>query len=115
MNIRRVLLVWVGFVLLIPSFLLPHGGGLDRHGGHHNRKRGGYHFHRGPLARQHFASKAEALRALGEEQPVRSQAATRRGRLRIVVRVVDGDTNILGGNERVRIIGVDTPETVDPR
>lgn len=25
-----------------------HGGGLDRHGCHHDRKRGGYHCHRGP-------------------------------------------------------------------
>jgi micrococcal nuclease len=34
---------------------------------------------------------------------------------RVVVRVVDGDTLILDGNERVRLIGVDTPESVDPR
>src|SRR5512132_86616 len=32
-----------------------------------------------------------------------------------VVRVVDGDTSELGGGERVRYIGIDTPETVDPR
>lgn len=25
-----------------------HGGGLDRHGCHHDRKHGGYHCHRGP-------------------------------------------------------------------
>jgi micrococcal nuclease len=29
-------------------------------------------------------------------------------------RVVDGDTIVLDGNERVRLIGVDTPETVHP-
>ena len=34
---------------------------------------------------------------------------------RRVVRVVDGDTLLLDRNERVRLIGVDTPETVDPR
>ena len=33
---------------------------------------------------------------------------------RIVQRVVDGDTLVLDGNERVRLIGVDTPETVHP-
>jgi micrococcal nuclease len=36
----------------------------------------------------------------------------------IVVRVVDGDTIVVDrgfGDERVRYIGVDTPETVDPR
>jgi micrococcal nuclease len=35
-----------------------------------------------------------------------------------VVRVVDGDTivvRVTGGEERVRLIGVDTPESVDPR
>jgi micrococcal nuclease len=30
------------------------------------------------------------------------------------IRVVDGDTIILDGNEKVRLIGVDTPETVHP-
>ena len=34
---------------------------------------------------------------------------------RRVVRVVDGDTLLLDRKERVRLIGVDTPETVDPR
>ena len=34
---------------------------------------------------------------------------------REVVRVVDGDTLLLDGNERVRLIGVNTPESVDPR
>jgi micrococcal nuclease len=31
-----------------------------------------------------------------------------------VVRIVDGDTIIVTGGTRVRLIGVDTPETVDP-
>ena len=33
----------------------------------------------------------------------------------LVTRVVDGDTIIVQGVGRVRLIGVDTPETVDPR
>lgn len=37
------------------------------------------------------------------------------GEWRRVVRVVDGDTLVLDGRERVRLIGVDTPESVDPR
>lgn len=32
-----------------------------------------------------------------------------------VIRVVDGDTIEIEGGERVRYIGIDTPETVDPR
>jgi len=39
-----------------------------------------------------------------------SLSATRR-----CVRVIDGDTLELDGGERVRLIGVDTPESVDPR
>lgn len=34
---------------------------------------------------------------------------------RTCIRVIDGDTIVLDGNERVRLIGVDTPETKDPR
>jgi hypothetical protein len=41
-----------------------HGGGLDQMGCHHDRKRGGYHCHRGPLAGYGFSSKNDALRVL---------------------------------------------------
>lgn len=41
-----------------------HGGGLDSLGCHHDRKKGGYHCHRGPLAGKTFNSKAEADTAL---------------------------------------------------
>lgn len=50
-------------LLMLPSLALAHGGGLDGYGGHNNRKQGGYHFHRGPLAGNHYASKSEALNA----------------------------------------------------
>ena len=33
----------------------------------------------------------------------------------MVARVIDGDTIELDGKEKVRLTGVDTPETVDPR
>jgi endonuclease YncB( thermonuclease family) len=36
-------------------------------------------------------------------------------RSRLCVRVIDGDTIELEGGERVRLIGVNTPESVDPR
>ncbi len=42
---------------------------------------------------------------LGERQP----------QFRTVRRVVDGDTLVLENKERVRLIGVDTPETKHPR
>ena len=34
---------------------------------------------------------------------------------RTCVKVIDGDTIVLDGNEIVRLIGIDTPETKDPR
>ena len=37
------------------------------------------------------------------------------GQLRRVARVIDGDTIVLSPNEKVRLIGVDTPETVHPQ
>ena len=52
-----------------------HGGGIDGLGCHHDRKRGGYHCHRGALAGQSFASKAEAGRALKGEAPSPSENA----------------------------------------
>jgi len=37
------------------------------------------------------------------------------GNLFLVTRVIDGDTIEIEGGQRVRYIGIDTPETVDPR
>ncbi len=65
------------------------------------------------MAGQYFASKAEALEALRSREPTQPKAS--KGQWRTVTRVVDGDTIILNGKERVRLIGVDTPETVHPR
>jgi hypothetical protein len=50
--------------LLAPALLGAHGGGLDAYGCHHNRKLGGYHCHRGPLAGMAFGSQAEMLEQL---------------------------------------------------
>ncbi len=47
-----------------------------------------------------------------------SQTATSTGEYYDVVRVVDGDTfvaSVDGKEEKVRLIGINTPETVDPR
>lgn len=51
--------------------------------------------------------------ALAAAAPTAGAAPT--AQYRTVVRVIDGDTILLDHNERVRLIGVDTPETVDPR
>ena len=44
-----------------------------------------------------------------------SAIATADPEARTVERVIDGDTLVLDGGERVRLIGVDTPETVHPQ
>ena len=64
--------------LLCAYSILAHGGGLDAYGGHYNRKSGGYHFHRGRLAGQHFTDKAAAVAAL--ERAERSDAQNSRAR-----------------------------------
>ena len=55
-------------LMVIPTAALPHGGGLDSLGCHHDRKRGGYHCHRGPLAGESFSSKADAEKKLKDKE-----------------------------------------------
>ena len=45
---------------------------------------------------------------------VANRAASIDGNYRVVERVIDGDTLLLDNGERVRLIGVDTPETKHP-
>jgi hypothetical protein len=61
------LFVFMSTVLTVHA----HGGGLDAHGCHHDRKNGGYHCHQGPFAGQSLASKQEMLDTLeaSNQQP----------------------------------------------
>lgn len=61
------------------------------------------------------AEVARALPAAAPDAPPSPAAPPVGGPLRTVVRVVDGDTVVLDGNEKVRLVGIDTPESVDPR
>lgn len=63
------------FCLVATGPVWAHGGGLDGYGCHHNRKAGGYHCHRGPLAGQHFGSKAEMLDQLKANDGSRKKSA----------------------------------------
>jgi hypothetical protein len=58
----------LGLFLCAISPAYPRGGGLDAYGCNNNRKAGGYHCHRGPLAGQFFASQEEMLRKLSPEK-----------------------------------------------
>jgi micrococcal nuclease len=54
--------------------------------------------------------------ASGSTAPgVGTRPTTAFGRVTSVERIVDGDTIVVAGGETVRLIGIDTPETKDPR
>jgi micrococcal nuclease len=103
-----------------------HGGGLDGCGGHNDRKRGGYHVHNHALYCQCYPEadgcapdKDATPSAASPRLDVPPPPSVKRTDARLLVtRVVDGDTfKIESGSseDTVRLIGVDTPETVDPR
>ena len=82
-----------------------HPGKLDANGGHYDKETGEYHYHKGPNALQSLEIRRNTVYKAKIE------------------RVVDGDTAIVNFifddgskylKERVRFLGVDTPETVHP-
>jgi len=54
-------------------------------------------------------------RRVSERERSSEAQSTKKAEWRLVTRVVDGDTIIVGARERVRLIGVDTPETKHPQ
>ena len=87
-----------------------HPGKLDENGGHYDSKTGKYHYHKGPKA---------GTEIVLTSYPVKENAIYKAK----IKRVVDGDTAIITflsddstpyKDERIRFIGVNTPETVDP-
>ena len=64
-RLRAALVISIAVSALLPvAPAWSHGGGLDSLGCHRDRKRGGYHCHRGALAGQSFGSQGEAVDAL---------------------------------------------------
>ena len=102
-KLRFILAVIV--VLALSSVSFAHPGKLDAKGGHFDKETGEYHYHKGP----------NALESLELRRNTVYRAK--------ILRVVDGDTAIISFEfddgskylkERVRFLGVDTPETVHP-
>ncbi len=59
-----------------------------------------------------------AVASTTEENILKSKAVVTKDNLYSVIKVVDGDTvdvSMGGVTERIRLIGINTPETVDPR
>jgi len=72
---KLLILVVTLFYFVATTVAWAHGGGLDSYGCHHNRKAGGYHCHRGPLAGQQFASKEEMLKQLKAQEATKDKKA----------------------------------------
>lgn len=50
MRTSRIVAGLLLLMTVMPAAVHAHGGGLDRNGCHHDRRKGGYHCHRGPAA-----------------------------------------------------------------
>lgn len=102
---KRIFTFAAVLVIVVSSMAFAHPGKLDSNGGHVDKETGEYHYHKGPNA-------LESLEIL------RNKVYKAK-----IERVVDGDTAIVSFifddgskylKERVRFLGVDTPETVHP-
>jgi hypothetical protein len=51
-------------MVFAPALALAHGGGVDKHGCHHDKKAGNYHCHKGELKGQTFKNEGEAMAAM---------------------------------------------------
>ncbi|MBQ6775276.1 MAG: thermonuclease family protein [Synergistaceae bacterium] len=100
-----VLVLAIALAVSLASVALAHPGKLDANGGHFDKETGEYHYHKGPNALQSLEIRRNTVYKAKIE------------------RVVDGDTAIVSfvfddgskyTKERVRFIGVNTPETVHP-
>lgn len=122
-------LVLVTFSLFVCSTAYAHGGGLDASGCHNDRKRGGYHCHRGgsaqalrsPTVKQSVAPRSALPRDIDSVEPPaflssRSDAGAATPATSAlpepivgIPQVLDGDT-IQIGTTRIRLFGIDAFE-----
>ena len=101
-------------------FAIGHPGRTDKNGGHYNRKTGEYHYHSTPKstysALETTSKGSESKKAT--IHPVVPVEDFSNDTAYPVLRTIDGDTveiQYSGKPTMVRLIGVDTPETVHPQ
>ena len=107
---RKSISALICFFFLLPLYdplVYPHTGSLDPHGCHEEQTQNNYHCHRGMFAGQKFNSKTEML----FQPPAGVGPGNRATHYRFVSQVVSGNTLVMANNERVYLIGVDTPDT----
>ncbi|MED0670393.1 thermonuclease family protein [Aneurinibacillus aneurinilyticus] len=121
------LILMLGLVAA-PLSAFAHPGRTDANGGHTCRtncakwglKDGEYHYHNGGSSTKTTSSPTTKATQPSATKPATSKPAEKKlpGTLKVTVtRVVDGDTfkaKVNGKEESIRLIGVDTPETVHP-
>jgi len=101
-------------ILVGATQIYAHPGGLDANGGHTDRKSGEYHCHRSPCggSKNNNPSTYNRTKSYGTTSPAQSIKIVR---FQTCTEVIDGDTIVLNNTEKVRLIGVDTPETKHPQ
>ena len=68
--LKKMMLLKLILVFLIPSTVLGHPGGLDKSGGHTNRKTSEYHCHKEPCSTIHRQVDEATQEAIQEQRPV---------------------------------------------
>lgn len=104
-NRKIIITLAVISALVISATALAHPGKLDKNGGHYNKETGEYHYHKGPNALESLEIRRNTVYKAKVERVVDGDTA-------IVSFIFDDGTKYL--RERVRFLGVDTPETVHP-
>jgi endonuclease YncB( thermonuclease family) len=124
---KKFKLIILAFVLLLilPLSVFAHSGRTDVNGCHANRKTGEYHCHNKPTTIDNKEARTESRESANTQ--ARSETHTSKPLLTkttqqttveekfLISRIIDGDTIELSNGNKVRYIGIDTPETVDPR
>lgn len=102
-KLRFILAVLI--VIALSSMASAHPGKLDKNGGHVDKETGEYHYHKGPNALESLELRRNTVYKAHIERVVDGDTA-------IVTFIFDDGSKYL--KERVRFLGVDTPETVHP-
>lgn len=101
------------FLVMFPAHVFSHSGGLDKSGGHYNRKTGEYHYHGGKPQEENSRTIDHSTNLSIIPQPIK-QERTNHIKEAKVVGISDGDTITVvidGEQNKIRLYGIDSPES----